>query len=154
MTKERTIKLLMFSAQSEAYLDVLLALRDRAAWFFDEESKSLIVPFVITCAAALECILNDCLIRTFREVEELATQLDGYLSMTLKGKLINVVPLVTAQRFALNQRHKTYHHLAELIRVRNQLVHNRSSVFEERSAVITTAEDGKPFILTLTPADT
>lgn len=144
--EERQFKLLAFSAQSVFYLDVLSNLRVRAAWFFRGEHQELIVPFVITCAAALECTLNDCLIQAFRGTKNLEAQLDGYLSMTLKGKLINVVPAVTAQRFAINQEHKSYQNLVELIRIRNKLVHNRSSVFEEHVGIVKMNEDGEPLI--------
>lgn len=145
--EERHFKLLAFSAQSVFYLDVLSNLRVRAGWFFKGvESEELIVPYVITCAAALECTLNDCLIKFFNGTKHLEAQLDGYLSMTLKGKLINVVPVVTAQRFVINQEHKVYQHLVELIRIRNKLVHNRSSVIEEHTATLRFDEKGEPSI--------
>lgn len=144
--EEKRIALVTFSEQSAFYFDLLLDLRERATWFFTDRHKPLIVPFVITCAAALECILNDCLIREFRGTKHFEAQLDGYLSMTLKGKLINVVPAITAQRFAINQDHKAFQHLIELIRIRNKLVHNRSSVFEEHTAIVKTMEGGKPMI--------
>src|ERR1700733_4972430 len=99
MKEDRDITLVTFSAQSALYLDLLTTLRTQACWFFEGQHQSLMVPFVLTCAAALECTLNDCLIRAFRRgISGLETQLDGYLSMTLKGKLINVVPTVTSQR--------------------------------------------------------
>jgi hypothetical protein len=94
----------------------------------------------------MECFLNDCLIHSFAGSKHLDPQLDGYLSMSLKGKLINVVPIITAQRFVINQEHKTYQHLAELIKIRNRLVHNRSTLLEEQTATLTTTEDGKPFL--------
>jgi hypothetical protein len=92
--EDKNITLVTFTAQSSFYLDVLTAIRTRACWSFDGEYQELIVPFVITCAAALECTLNDCLIRAFRGTPGLKSQLDGYLSMSLKGKLVNVVPVV------------------------------------------------------------
>lgn len=143
---DRTFKLIAFSAQSVFYLDVLASLRERAYWTFRSEQQELIVPFVITCAAALECVLNDCLIQACRGTKHREAQLDGYLSMTLKGKLINVVPTVTDQRFAINQDHKVYQHLVDLIRIRNKLVHNRSSFFQEHIGTVTTTEDGQPLI--------
>jgi hypothetical protein len=143
--KEKQIKVIVFSPQSVMYLDVLTDLRIRASFSFAEH-QTLIVPFVITCAAALECILNDCLIHAFQGTKHLEVQLDGYLSMTLKGKLINVVPAVTSQRFALNQDHKAYQQLVELIRIRNRLLHNRSSVFEEHTATVIDDADSGPMI--------
>jgi hypothetical protein len=64
----------------------------------------------------------------------------------LEGKLINVVPAVTSQRFVINQDHKAYQHLVELIRIRNKLVHNRSSVFEEHTATWKEGPGGKAML--------
>lgn len=141
--EERQFKLLLFSPQSAFYLDVITGLRARAHWFFTGEQEDLIVPYAITCAAALECMLNDCLLGAFRRFKHLESQIPGYLSMTLKGKLINVVPIVTAQRFAINQAHKAYQSLVELIRIRNRLVHNTSSYFEEHTATWKEGPEGK-----------
>jgi hypothetical protein len=74
--KEKQIKVKVFSAQSVMCLDVLTYLRIRASFSFDEH-QTLIVPFVITRAAALECILNDCLIHAFQGTKHLEVPMAG-----------------------------------------------------------------------------
>jgi len=120
---ERSISLKFFTSQSEHYLTVLSELRDRASWFFDGQHQLLSLPFVLTCAAALECSLND----TFLKSLDNKLLIDGYLSMSLRGKLTNVCSIVTENRFHINARHKSYIALAELVSLRNKLVHNKST---------------------------
>lgn len=147
MTKN--IYLREFTNQHEAYFDVLSIYREEQGWFWDSDrSKPHTVPFLLTCAAALECCLNDHAIQhlgnTFDDHQgSLLTQ--GFLSMSLKGKLLHVVPLLTAQKFMINTNHKTYQTLAELIRLRNSLVHNKSD-FQFHEAQVMEDQDGNPYI--------
>jgi hypothetical protein len=93
------------------------------------------VPYVITCAAALEATLND---RLFRFAGErwgwdqpaLARSL---LTMSLRGKLNALVPLLTDHRFQFNSAHFVYRRLNSLISIRNILVHAKP--FEKEFSV-------------------
>jgi hypothetical protein len=122
----KKISIRYFTSQSERYLTVLSVLRERACWFFEGENQILSLPFVLTCAAALECSLNDTLIRAMDEQGN-GPLLDGYLSMSLRGKLTNVCTIVTESEYRINTEHKSYLALAELVSLRNRLVHNRST---------------------------
>lgn len=137
---EKNISLRYFTSQSEHYLSVLAELRERAHWFFEGENQVLSLPFVLTCAAALECSLNDALIKSM-DTHGNIRLLDGYLSMSLRGKLTNTCPIVTQNKFVLDTEHKTYKVLSELIRLRNKLVHNKSG-FEMHEGLIISEGEG------------
>ena len=161
MRDERTIKLLGYSSRNEmnsksiqisrfqnkynTYLQLLLDLRGEMGWYFDdsEKSKLFTVPFVLTLAAALECSLNDHLIKHFDNQYGKASKqmLSGLMSMNFKGKLINIVPLLTQYKYSLNTSHKTYAALVELIKLRNSLVHNKSD-FDEKDFSLEKDETG------------
>jgi len=92
-------------------------------------TRGLAVPFVLTCGASLECLLNDRLIADLWEIwfdDDYRPIVDGYLSMSLRGKLDAIVPLLTENRFLINRAHPTYQRLAELISQRNRITHNKS----------------------------
>ncbi len=138
---DKQIKLKVFTSQNELYMKMLLELRTKIGWSKDEKYGEPIfsIPFILTCAAALECALNDYIITHFSsENDEL---IPGYLSMSLRGKLTNIVPLLTDGQYKINTEHKTYKTLVELIRVRNRLVHNKSD-YEECEGTVVTAENG------------
>lgn len=122
---ETEIKLRLFTSQNQLYMSILTELRTQVGWL-DEGNGAMVVPFILTCAAALECTLNDIIISAFDSEPE-RSLVDGYLSMNLRGKLTNIVPIATENEFYINKEHKTFLHLSELISVRNRLVHNKSS---------------------------
>lgn len=136
--ESKDIKLKVFTSQNQLYMQILIELREKIGWHNEEEfgNKVYVVPFILTCAAALECTLNDKIIYHFKSSDGVQNDLsEGFLSMNLKGKLSNVVSILTDGKYTVNKEHKTYQALAELIRVRNRLVHN-SSGFEECEALL------------------
>lgn len=92
-----------------------------------------VVPFTLTCAAALEASLNDAYIwlthekfgfKTYRRYAE------HFLKLSPKAKLDLYVPTVTGYSHSLNTDHKVYHQLNELVSLRNKLVHDRQFLQE------------------------
>ncbi|MGB5157213.1 hypothetical protein [Desulfobacterium sp. N47] len=135
-----------FYDQNHTYLEILTWYRSEIGWFFNSGENSIhTVPFILTCAAALECSLNDYLIKHFTDSHGThgKIQIPGLLSMSLKGKLINIVPLLTSNKFMINVENKVYQTLADLIRERNRLVHNKSS-YESHEGTIMEDSDGNP----------
>lgn len=142
--EDKQIKLKVFTSQNELYMHMLIELRTKIGWSKDEKYGEPIftVPFILTCAAALECALNDYIISHFSIDDKRSNELtSGYLSMNLRGKLTNIVSLLTNGKYTINTEHKTYQILVELIKVRNRLVHNKSS-YEECEGVVVTKENG------------
>ena len=138
---ETEIKLGLFTSQNQLYMSILNELRTQVGWFNEEGNGAMVVPFVLTCAAALEWTLNDIIISTFDSEPE-RYLVDGYLSMNLRGKLTNIVPIATQNEFYINKDHKTYLHLSELISLRNRIVHNKSS-HETHDGAIVKDPDGE-----------
>ena len=141
---EKEIKLQLFTSQNELYMQILIALREKVGWFNEDDwgEDKFIVPFVLTCAAALECSLNDNIISHYSDDSELSkNQITGYLSMNLKGKLTNIVPMLTNSKYMINTNHKSYQALVELIKARNRLVHNKSS-YENCDGIVVTNDEG------------
>lgn len=109
-------------------LEEVLA-RMRARFKVDSDPDTLVVPYVVTCAAYLEAKLNDSL---FHHVlskygEEVA---GAYISMSLPKKLLVIVPVLTEGKYSINKRHFVYERLVSLIRVRNSLAHAKAE-FQE-----------------------
>jgi len=146
--KDKKIIIDHFYDQNHTYLEIWSWYRSEIGWFFDSGENSIhTVPFILTCAAALECSLNDYLIKHFTDSHGThgKLQIPGLLSMSLKGKLINIVPLLTSNKFIINVENKVYQTLADLIKVRNRLVHNKSS-YESHEGIIKEDSDGHPYI--------
>lgn len=138
-----------FYDQNHTYLEILTWYRGEIGWFLNPNENSIhTVPFILTCAAALECSLNDYFIKHFIDSygSHGKLQIPGLLSMSLKGKLINIVPFLTSNKFIINVENKVYQILADLISVRNRLVHNKSS-YESHEGTIKEDPDGKPYIV-------
>jgi len=114
--------------KSNLYVEVLEGMA--ASMSVDSKLKDkLAVPFVLTCASSLECLLNDNIIRHLWEIwseDNYRPIVDGHLSMSLRGKLDTVVPLLTDNQYQLNRAHPAYQSLAELITQRNRIAHNKS----------------------------
>ncbi len=145
---EKKIFLRHFHGQYHTYLEILSWYRSEIGWDFDSEKNTIhTVPFILTCAAALECSLNDHIMEYYTDTygEHGKLQIPGLLSITLKGKLLNIVPLLTSNKFIVNTEHKTYQILADLIKTRNRLVHNKSS-FETHEGLVKKDLNGKTYI--------
>lgn len=146
---DKKIYLKRFQSYYGTYLDILSTYRSESGWFLDtKESQIHTVPFILTTASALECSLNDHIIEYYNKSfnEEHAKLLTrGLLSMTLRGKLENIVSLLTSNKYIINTNHKVYQLLIELIKLRNNLVHNKSS-FELHEAFVKENDEGKPYI--------
>jgi hypothetical protein len=91
-------------------------------------SQFLDVPYTITCATALESRLNDEIVQfAYKSFKNSNHQMaDSYLSMSFRGKLNAIVPLLTSNSFVFNPAHEVYKKLISLIKVRNILVHPTS----------------------------
>lgn len=94
--------------------------------------NTLVIPYVLTCAAYLESKLNDSLFEfsVKRFGEDVATAL---MSLSLPGKLNILVPVLTDGRYRINKQHFVYQRLISLIRVRNSIAHAKAEI-EEISA--------------------
>jgi hypothetical protein len=89
----------------------------------------LVVPFALTCAAALEATLNDHLVaHFFREYGEGSYKRtsEAFLSMSFRGKLDILVPTLTHGLFRIRPEATCYQRLSKLISTRNELVHSKS----------------------------
>ncbi len=146
--EEKKIFLNHFHGQYHTDLEIVSWYRSEIGWYFDSGKNAIhTVPFVLTCAAALECSLNDHIIEHYTDTygEHGKLQIPGLLSVTLKGKLLNIVPLLTSNKFIINIEHKIYQILAELIKTRNRLVHNKSS-YEIHDGLVKEDKNGNPYI--------
>ena len=117
----------------------------------DALENPLVVPFILTCAAALEAKLNDEIISwawdTF-DREDYKRIAVAYLSMNLRGKLDSLVPLISKNLYAFDKSSKDYQALTQLISQRNSLVHDKSFYEEvtieiERDEGIVGLEDAR-----------
>lgn len=146
---DKKIYLKRFQSYYGTYLDILSAYRSESGWFLDnKESQIHTVPFILTTASALECSLNDHIIEYYNKSfnEENAKLLTrGLLSMTLRGKLENIVSLLTSNKYIINTNHKVYQLLIELIKLRNNLVHTKSG-YELHEAFVKENDDGESYI--------
>ena len=106
---------------------VLVSMRER--FNADSNPDTLVVPYVISCAAYLEAKLNDSLFHhaLSKYGEEVA---GAFVSMSLPKKLLVVVPVLTEGKYSINKRHFVYERLASLIRVRNSIAHAKAE-FQE-----------------------
>lgn len=94
------------------------------------QNSSSFIPFVITSAAALECILNDYLILHTGEVCGMQdnTLAKAFLTMSLRGKLDIIVPYFSGNKYAMRQDSVAYQELRRLITLRNDLMHGKSFI--------------------------
>lgn len=86
------------------------------------------IPFVLTCAAALESLLNDHIIiyslNKF-DLNEYKNIADGLISIPFLKKLEYCIPLLTDSKYVLDKNCETYIVLAKLIKKRNNMMHNK-----------------------------
>lgn len=115
------------------YERVLQAMREE--YFSKGKPDHLTVPYVLMCATTLEARLNDELYgfasKTWEENSKLIA--DAFLSMSFRGKLIALVPILTNQRYRINQEHFVYQRLASLITLRNLLAHPKPTIYSFES---------------------
>jgi hypothetical protein len=115
------------------YERVLVAFRKE--YLAKGEPDFLAVPYVLMCATTLEARLNDELYgfasntwgNNFKLIAE------AFLSMSFRGKLIALVPILTNQRYRINQEHFVYQRLASLITFRNLLAHPKPTIYSFES---------------------
>lgn len=112
--------------------------------------KSLKVPFILTCAAALEYYLNDLIIDyadnywTLEDHRDIASAL---ISIHFKKKLNFIVPLLSNNKYMINQTHYTYKRLSDLIQRRNSLIHNKPEIADLEMALLDKKEGTKRIVV-------
>ena len=110
------------------YSQILEKIKTR--YLKDNKPDYLDVPYILMCATTLEAKLNDELhnyaVKLWKD--EFATIANSYMSMSFKSKLNSLVPILTDNQFRINQDHFVYKCLASLIKVRNKLVHPKTSI--------------------------
>ncbi len=99
----------------------------------EHESASLVIPYVLTCAAYLESKLNDSLLE-FALKRYGDAVADALMSLSLPRKLNVLVPVLTEGRYRINTKHLVYQRLISLIRVRNSITHAKSEIEEITAA--------------------
>lgn len=103
------------------------------------QPSPLIVPFILTCAAALECLLNDNIIGHTASTygpDNYRRYAEGLISIQLRSKLDYIVPLLSNGRFELRQNTPTYNDLCRLISIRNSLMHNKTFLQEVEAEIV------------------
>jgi hypothetical protein len=102
----------------------------RKEYILKEKPYYLAVPYVLMCATTLEARLNDALydhaFHTWGEKYKAIA--DAYLSMSFRGKLNSLVPILTNDKYRISQEHFVYQRLASLISVRNLLAHLKPTI--------------------------
>jgi len=107
----------------------------------EKEAGIIEIPFVLTCAATLECLLNDKIILYCIETygsddyEQFAEPLiwDGFLK-----KINTIIPLLSHNQYNIRTDSECYIELKGLIDVRNSLTHNKSYLKEYEAKVTST----------------
>jgi hypothetical protein len=126
-TVKKTTKYAHFVVKSTSLSRVLEKLRKH----YEAESQpdTLVIPYVLTCAAYLESKLNDSLFdfALKRFGEDVAMTL---MSLSLPGKLNILVSVLTDGKYRINKEHFVYQRLISLIRVRNSIAHAKSEIEE------------------------
>ena len=112
------------------YERILKALRKE--YLAGGEPERLSVPYVLMCATALEARLNDELHGYSSSIwgDDYKPLADAFMSMSFRGKLNALVPILTNNKYRMNQNHIVYRRLASLITMRNLLAHPKPSVEE------------------------
>ena len=151
-TKERTW-IYTVTPLAQTYLEVLEEFQSSRLISVHEPPKSSsFIPFVVTAAAALECLLNDNLIMHSNYVFGLSSNNQfarAFLSMSLRGKLDTIIPLLTSNRYVMRHDNSTYQQLSRLIRLRNDLMHGKSAVKEHDVSIQHYDQEGIGFSVEL-----
>ena len=112
------------------YENILDLMREQ--YLEEGEPDRLAVPYILMCATTLEARLNDGLHDYASRVwkDRYKSIADSYLSMSFRGKLNALVPILTNNKYRINQDHFVYQRLASLISVRNLIAHPKPIVTE------------------------
>jgi hypothetical protein len=151
-TKERT-RIYTIIPLARTYLNVLEDLR--SSWPASGEKTlkpSSFIPFVVTAAAALECLLNDNLIMHCQYVFGLNPNdkfANAFLSMSLRGKLEIIIPLLTSSKYVIRHDSSTYRQLNRLVKLRNDLMHGKSFLKEHDVSIEHSEPGGVAFSIKL-----
>lgn len=117
---------------ADTYLEVLEELQATLLSSKEKTPKSSsLIPFVVTAAATLECLLNDKMIMYANYMVGLGSGnslAKSFLSMSLPGKLNTIILLLSRNQFTVRQDNSVYRQLRRLIRLRNSLMHGKSFV--------------------------
>jgi hypothetical protein len=112
------------------YGRILNSIRDE--YLAGGKPERLAVPYILMCATTLEARLNDELhgyaSKTWKD--NYKSIADAYLSMSFRGKLNALVPILTNNQYRINHEHTVYQRLASLVTVRNLLAHPKPTVGE------------------------
>lgn len=122
--KEKFARVIFKSASLGRSLDAIKKHYDSV-----QERDSLVIPYILTCAAYLESKLNDSLshFAAKRFGDDIS---DALMSLSLPKKLNVLVPIMTEGAYQVNKQHFVYQRLASLIRVRNTIAHAKSEIEE------------------------
>ncbi len=83
----------------------------------------------MTAAVAMESLLNDAIVTQCYSVfpkGDYKGIAESYLSMSLKGKLISVVPLASKNEYLIDKESDLFQTLKNLISLRNEVAHTKS----------------------------
>ncbi|MCH8261433.1 MAG: hypothetical protein IIA77_00070 [Proteobacteria bacterium] len=111
----------------------------------------LAVPYILMCSITLEARLNDELHNHATTVwkDDFTTIANSYMSMSFRSKLNSLVPILTENKFRINQDHFVYQRLASLITIRNKLAHPKTTI--EKFKAEEPDKKGFPFLVGLPP---
>jgi hypothetical protein len=145
----RRTEVFMVIPLTQTYMEVLEQIQSsfRASQGETPQSSSFI-PFLVTCAAALECLLNDNLIMHSDYIFGLDPKnkfAKAFLSMSLRGKLDTIIPLLTSNKYVIRQVSPTYQKLCRLIKLRNELMHGKAFATKHDVTVEHRESDGIGF---------
>ena len=150
-TKRTTIYVFLPLAQT--YLEVLEELQSSVlASQGTPLNSSSLIPFAVTSAAALECMLNDSLVMYANYIVGLGSDKafeKAFLSMSLRGKLDTAITLLSRNLFVIRHNTSIYQQLSKLIKIRNDLMHGKS-FFDKQDVDVDHKSDG-PSILVKVP---
>ena len=132
---------------SPHYFTILESMRP---WLKKPKQRGiLLVPFVLTCAATLECLLNDRLIQHCLETYgsgDYRRYADRLTGLSIRAKLDFVIPLLSGDKYAIRSDSTTYANLIAMIALRNSLTHNKSFLKEYEAEILEVEFDGTPLI--------
>lgn len=96
-------------------------------------SEYLYFSFFTLCSATLEYSLNfllaDYCVEQFG-IERYNTYLEEYISLKFKNKLLLLPHIISNGEFAMNEDYSSFKRLAEMINLRNQVLHNKEFLTE------------------------
>jgi hypothetical protein len=99
----------------------------------DATSEYLYFGFFTLCSATLEYALNfilaDYCVEQFG-IERYKTYLEEYISLKFKNKLLLLPHVISNGKFVMNEDCAAFKRLAEMINLRNQLLHNKEFLSE------------------------